>query len=255
MSIAVRDQPPAPAFRRDDVARRIADLIRSDLHAGRLGEQLPYEWDLLRRYNGSRSATREALKLLSDQGMLRRLPCVGTTRRTDRTALRMHQPATRINLVDEQPGAVDKIRGPRMQVETLAHERLEAPAAVAEALEIPVGEDVLFTEALIRIDGTPHRLRSSWVPISRVPGIERDTASGYPPDLLRELLTTDLQFRHLVIEAITADRAVAELLDIELHAATLVNERILVTAEGLPVEFGFTRHRGDRSYFYAVGSA
>jgi GntR family transcriptional regulator len=255
MSIAVRDQPPAANVRRSDVARRIADLIRSDLHAGRLGEQLPYEWDLLRRYNGSRSATREALKLLSDQGMLRRMPCVGTTRRTDRTALRMQQPAATIHLVDEEPGADVRIRGQRMQMETLAYERLEAPAAVAEALEIPVGEEVLFTEALIRIDGTPHRLRSSWVPISRVPGIELGAVSGFPPDLLRELLTTDLQFRRLVIEAITADRAVAELLDIELHAATLVNERILVTAEGLPVEFGFTRHRGDRSYFYAVGSA
>lgn len=258
MSSVARNLPPDTPYRRADVARRIADLIRSDLHAGRLDEQLPYEWDLPRRYNGSRSATREALKLLSDQGVLRRLPGVGTLRRTDRTALRMNQPVTRINTVDAEPAAfaeptVAKIRGPRMQTETLAHEVLEAPLAVAEALEIAVGEDVLFTEALIRIDGTPHRLRSSWIPISRVPGIEKGAVSSYPPDLLRELLSTDLSFRRFVIEAMAADPAVADLLEIEPGMATLVNERIIATIEGLPVEFGFTRHRGDRSYFYAAG--
>jgi GntR family transcriptional regulator len=249
--------PPDAPYRRADIARRTADLIRSDLHAGRLDEQLPYEWDLPRRYNASRSATREALRLLSDQGVLRRLPGVGTLRRTDRTALRMGQPVTRISTVDADPTVIAepldaKIRGPRMQTETLAHEVLEAPAAVAEALEIAVGEDVLFTEALIRIDGTPHRLRSSWIPISRVPGIE-DAVSGYPPDLLRERLSTDLSFRRFVIEAMAADPAVADLLEIEPGMATLVNERIIATAEGLPVEFGFTRHRGDRSYFTAAG--
>jgi DNA-binding GntR family transcriptional regulator len=131
---AARNLPPDPPYRRADVARRIADQIRSDLHAGRLDEQLPYEWDLLRRYIASRGATREALRLLSDQGVLRRLPGVGTLRRVDRTA----------------------------------------------------------------------------------------------------------------------NAAVADLLEIEPGAATLVNERVLETAEGLPIEFGFTRHRGDRSFFYAA---
>jgi GntR family transcriptional regulator len=246
--------PQVSPSRRSDVARRIADLIRSDLHAGRLGEQLPYEWDLPRRYNGSRGATREALKLLSDEGVLRRLPGVGTLRRTDRTALRLNQPMTTISTVDAESKVSDepvssRIRGTRMQVETLAHEVLDAPAAVAEALEIAVGEDVLFTEALIRVDGTPHRLRSSWIPISRAPGIE--SVSGFPPDLLRELLSTELSIRRFVIEAAAADAAVAALLEMEPGMATLVNERIMATADGLPIEFGFTRHRGDRSYFYA----
>jgi GntR family transcriptional regulator len=75
-----------------------------------------------------------------------------------------------------------------------------------------------------------------------------------PPDVLRELLATSLSFRRFVIEATTADAAVAALLQIEPGAAILVNERILETAEGLPVEFGFTRHRGDRSFLYAAGA-
>jgi DNA-binding GntR family transcriptional regulator len=253
VSSGARDLPPDTPYRRADVARRIADLIRSDLHAGRLDEQLPYEWDLLRRYNASRGATREALRLLSDQGVLRRLPGVGTLRRVDRTAIRMHQAAAAINIVDADTMDAGKIGGVRMQIETIAHEHLAAPAAVAEALEIPVGEDVLFTEALIRIDGTPHRLRSSWIPVSRVPEIDHDSVTRLPPDVLRELFSMSLSFRRFVIEATTADAAVADLLEIEPGAATLVNERVLETAEGLPIEFGFTRHRGDRSFFYAAG--
>jgi GntR family transcriptional regulator len=202
---AARDLPPDAPYRRADVARRIADLIRSDLHAGRLNEQLPYEWDLLRRYNASRGATREALRLLSDQGVLRRLPGVGTLRRVDRTAIRMHQAAAAIHIVDADTMDADEIGGARMQAETITHERLAAPVAVAEALEMPVGEDVLFTEALIRIDGTPHRLRSSWIPVSRVPGMNHDSVTRFPPDVLRELLTTSLFFRRFVIEATTVD--------------------------------------------------
>jgi GntR family transcriptional regulator len=251
---AARDLPPDTPYRRADVARRIADLIRSDLHAGRLDEQLPYEWDLLRRYNASRGAMREALRLLSDQGALRRLPGVGTLRRVDRTAIRMHQAASAIHIVDADSVDADEIGGARMKAEKITHERLGAPAAVAEALEISIGEDVLFTEALIHIDGTPHRLRSSWVPVSRVPGLEHESVTSHPPDLLRELLATALSFRRFVIEATTADAAVAGLLKIAPGAAILVNERILETAEGLPVEFGFTRHRGDRSFLYAAGT-
>jgi GntR family transcriptional regulator len=251
---ASRDLPPDTPYRRADVARRIADLIRSDLHAGRLAEQLPYEWDLLRRYTASRGATREALRQLSDQGILRRLPGVGTLRRVDRTAIRIHQAASAIRIVDADSVNADEIGGARMKAETIAHERLGAPAAVAEALEIAVGEDVLFTEALIHIDGTPHRLRSSWVPVSRVPGLDRELVPRHPPDVLRELLATSLSFRRFVIEATTADVAVAALLEIQPGAAVLVNERILQTAEGLPVEFGFTRHRGDRSFLYAAGA-
>jgi GntR family transcriptional regulator len=251
---ATRDLPPDIPYRRADVARRIADLIRSDLHAGRLDEQLPYEWDLLRRYNASRGATREALSLLRDQGVLRRLPGVGTLRRVDRTAIRMRRPASAIHIVDAGSADADQIGGARMRAETIAHERLGAPAAVAEALEIPVGEEVLFTEALIHIDGTPHRLRSSWVPVSRVPGLDHESITPHPPDVLCELLATSLSFRRFVIEATTADVAVAGLLEIKPGSAILVNERILQTAEGLSVEFGFTRHRGDRSFLYAAGA-
>ena len=254
MPSASRDLPPDTPYRRADVARRIADLIRSDLHAGRLAEQLPYEWDLLRRYNASRGATREALRLLSDQGVLRRLPGVGTLRRVDRTAIRMHQAGSTVHIVDADSVDADQIGGARMKAEMIAHERLGAPAAVAEALEIPVGEDVLFSEALIHIDGTPHRLRSSWVPVSRMPGLDLESVPGHPPDVLRELLATSLTFRRFVIEAATADVAVAALLEIQPGAAVLVNERILETAEGLPVEFGFTRHRGDRSFLYAASA-
>lgn len=255
MSSASRDLPPDTSHRRSDVARRIADLIRSDLHAGRLAEQLPYEWDLPRRYNASRGATREALHLLSDQGVLRQLPGVGTFRRVDRTAIMMHKAASSVHIVDADSVVnADEIGGARMKAETVAHERLGAPAAVAEALEIPVGDDVLFTEALIHIDETPHRLRSSWVPVSRVPGLDLESVPRHPPDALRHLLATSLTFRRFVIEAATADVAVAALLEIQPGAAVLVNERILETAEGLPVEFGFTRHRGDRSFLYASGA-
>jgi GntR family transcriptional regulator len=87
-----------------------------------------------------------------------------------------------------------------------------------------------------------------------VPDINHHSVTRFPPDVLRELLTMSLSFRRFVIEATTADAAVADLLQIEPGAATLVNERVLETAEGLPIEFGFTRHRGDRSFFYAAGT-
>ena len=142
-----------------------------------------------------------------------------------------------------------------MQAETIAHERLAAPAAVAEALEIPVGEDVLFTRG-----AHPHRRDTAPAPLELDTGVARaGHGPGFRPAATRRTScascsATSLSFRRFVIEATTADAAVADLLEIEPGAAILVNERVLETAEGLPIEFGFTRHRGDRSFFYAAGA-
>jgi GntR family transcriptional regulator len=242
---------PGRSHQRADAARRFADLVRFDIHSGRFGEQLPYEWDLLRRYGASRAVLREALAGLSDQGVLRRMPGIGTLRRVDSTAISLTQVAAPLQVVDAGSGSAEEIDESRMLVETIAHERSKAPLPVAEALAIAPGDPVLFTESLLHVDGSPHRLRSSWIPLDRVPGVEVAVAGRYPVRVLRDLLGAPLLTRHFLLKAVGADESVATHLGIPAGAALLLSERVIHTKDGLPVEFGFTRHRGDRSHVLA----
>jgi len=129
----------------------------------------------------------------------------------------MHQAASSVHIVDADSVVnADEIGGTRMKAETVAHERLGAPAAVAEALKIPVGEDVLFTEA----SSTSTRHRTGFALAGfRFRGCRAWTWN--PSRATRRtscaslLAHPSLTFRRFVIEAATADVAVAALLEIQ----------------------------------------
>lgn len=83
-------------------------------------------------------------------------------------------------------------------------------------------------------------MRSSWIPLDRMPGLEVAVAGRYPIRVLRDLFGVPLLTPRLLIEVVTADEAVAMHLGIAEDAALLLSERMIHTEDGLPVEFGFT---------------
>lgn len=138
------------ATRRAAAARRVADLVRSDLRAGHFGEQLPYEWDLLRRYACSRAVLRDGLGRLRDEGVLRRVRGVGTLRDARATPVDLALHATPGWLTAPSAGRGGAAVDGHAMVETLSVEQLGAPAPVAEALGTTPGSPVVFTESLVR---------------------------------------------------------------------------------------------------------
>src|SRR4051812_18332741 len=66
--------------RRADRARQVADLLRHQVLAGAFtAGRLPHESQLCHDFGASRNTIREALGLLATEGLIERLPGVGTT--------------------------------------------------------------------------------------------------------------------------------------------------------------------------------
>src|SRR5689334_15219727 len=66
--------------RRADHARQIADVLRHQVLAGAYPDRLlPAEAHLRREFAASRNTVRAALSLLRDEGLVERVPGVGTT--------------------------------------------------------------------------------------------------------------------------------------------------------------------------------
>ncbi|MFH8767748.1 GntR family transcriptional regulator [Streptomyces sp. NPDC017958] len=132
---------------RADRARQLADLLRHQLLTGAFENgTLPHESTLATDYRASRNTVRQALDLLRAEGLVERLPGVGT-----------------VVVAEKYPHGLDRLMG---LAETLReHGRVTnevrtlgpapAPAPVAERLRVPAGADVLYIERLRRLNGLP----------------------------------------------------------------------------------------------------
>lgn len=242
--------------RRSDSARQVADLIRSDIVTNRFHGNLPYEWDIMTMYKATRNVVRDAMAILQGQNLLRRVPGSGTfalapgtsfsvDRKESRVAVRLEPNPSRTSdpkyaekVVEGYPDGVYKC---------INAEVGECPEPVAARLQIAEGASVIYAEVAISLNNERQRLRSSWVPLERVNGIQDESLDCFIPDLIARLAGAETYSKHMLFEAVNADESAALLLGIPENGAVLMTERLNCLQGDVPVEFGFTRHRGDRT--------
>lgn len=92
--------------RREPRYREVADVLIDEIGAGHfgVGDRLPGELELTRRFRVSRHTVREALRLLEQLGMVGRRPGVGTVVRRDQAPVRTHHRLVAINEFLRYPG-------------------------------------------------------------------------------------------------------------------------------------------------------
>ncbi|MBB0246920.1 UTRA domain-containing protein [Streptomyces alkaliphilus] len=224
---------------RADRARQLADLLRHQL----LGEgfptgTLPHESTLATEYRASRNTVRQALDLLRTEGLVERLPGVGT-----------------VVVAEKYPHGLDRLMG---LAETLReHGRVTnevrtmgptpAPAPVAERLRVPPGTDVLYIERLRRLNGLPLSLDLTYLPLdvgATLLDCDLETTDVFR--LLESLTGQRLGHADITLEAVNADAHSAAVLQAPRGAAVLMLERLTHFADGRPVDLEFIRFRGDR---------
>lgn len=222
--------------RRVDAARRFADLIRVGIRSGK-GSGPLVESELQAVYHTSRNTVRAALDLLRQEGLVERVPGVGTF-----AVVRQSR-----HVIDRLQGLSEGIErgGSRVVHEPMAIEIGPAPAIVAAVLGLEPGADALLIERRSFIDGDPVAVGSHWLP----PWAEEAIRDG---DLTRELFSVyeeafgqAVLASQAVIEAVAADAWTADQLRITEGAPLLRFER-RVTCDSWTIEFGFMRCRGDR---------
>lgn len=242
--------------RRSDSARQVADLIRSDIVTNRFHGKLPYEWVLMEMYRSTRNVLRDAMAILQGQNLLRRVAGSGTFALAPGTSFSVDRKEPRVAVkLDPNPArnsdpkyAEKVVEGyPDAVYKCVNAEIGECPESVSARLQIPNGAPVLYVEVAISLNNEKQRLRSSWVPLDRVSGIEEKSLDCFIPDLIAGLMGAETYSKNMLFEAVNADESAAQILGIPVNGAVLMTERLNCVQGDVPVEFGFTRHRGDRT--------
>ncbi|MGW0047782.1 GntR family transcriptional regulator [Nocardia cyriacigeorgica] len=223
---------------RADHARRVADILRQQIHTGAFADTLPGEQDLAAEHQASRNTVREALALLQDEGLIARTPRVGTTvaaRKVD------HGLDTLLGLQETLEG-----RGVvRNEVRTAT--RISAPPAVARRLALEPGTRVVYIERLRFLADLPLSLDLTYLAPEVGPAVlEHDLERTDIFVLLEQISGQSLGSADLAVEAVCADPHTAATLDTPPGSALLMLERLTRLDDGTPVDLEYIRLRGDR---------
>ena len=154
--------------------RQIADDLRSKIESGEIahGAQLPTEAELKDAYSASRNTVRDAIKLLTTRGMVEPRAGQGifvvekinpfvTTLTGDPTTGRGGGEGEIYIAGIAACGRAPTVSDPRVEVQ-------RASAAIADALRIKEGDQVVSRHCQRFIDGVPFSLQTSFYPMSLV---------------------------------------------------------------------------------------
>jgi GntR family transcriptional regulator len=219
--------------------------LAASLDAGRwpAGDQLPTERDLAEHYGCSLITIRRALDELVREGRIERTRGRGTFvlyPRLDRDI------ASRASFAEEM-----RQRGLDPETRLVSARPESAPAAVASALALEPGSPTLYLERLRLASGEPYLLEQVHLPAERFPGLlASDLEHGSLYESLSTRYATQVVRAREALEPVLLRAREARLLGQRRGAPALLIEGIAFDADGVPVEFGRTFVRGDRSRYY-----
>lgn len=206
----------------------------------RRGEFIPCETDLIEFYKVSRTTIRKAIGMLVDEGTMSIVRGRGTIVAPTRLNYRVADLMSFTELMRQQglrPSAID-----------VRISRQRPDKAVAEMLGIGEEETVYEIYRVRTADDEPITINCSYIPARYLDGhdlrsIERKQ-SLYK--VLEEDCHVEIHSTEDAIQAISADRARAEILHVSPGDPLLYIERLAYTKAGEVVEFSRIYIRGDR---------
>ncbi len=230
--------------RRSGVAlwRQIADRIRQIASSGEFDGtgRLPPEIALAERFGVNRHTVRSAIALLVQEGVLRTEQGRGTF---IETRPRLTYPiGTRTRFSEGLAGQADQRRG------VLVSHRVEpADRAVASALNIVAGSDVIMLETRSEADGRPVSCATSWFDAERFSGIEDAfAATGSITATLKAFGVEDYVRKTTTVTARLADGDDIKTLRLSPGAVVLVTEAVNADMTGRSIQYSRTRFAADR---------
>lgn len=205
----------------------------------RAGDPLPSEEELGRIFNVSRMTARHALQALKSQGFASRHKGQGTfvsRPRVEKDIAHLSGFTAEMNALGMKPTS-----------RLLEAETIPAAADLASRLSIPLGSPTFHLRRLRLADEVPVAIEDVWLSQQLFPGIEKLNfirLSLY--QTLREQYGIRVSRADEVLEARSASRREADLLQITPRSSLLVMSRTLWSVDGKPVESAHSLYRGDR---------
>lgn len=228
--------------------RWVHDVLRHELKWGAFPDQvLPSEDALIKRYGVSRGTIRRVMELLSAEGLIERLRGVGTFSLSP--TLLNHGLNVSRDLTQDVNTA-----GTRATIFTTHVERHRSTDFIAGKLGIAPGDEVVIVETTTYLDGFPFSCRNAFLPITLFGERDPDSVDfdRSPYEVLVELTGQHPGDTHIYITAAVADEVVAGILGVAPGSPTLDTNRVIVDAEGRPLEYSLSRARADRVSFQVL---
>jgi GntR family transcriptional regulator len=225
---------PIPLYHQAKVALR--DAIESG--EWQSGEQLPNEDKLAESFGVSKVTVRQALQELATLGYVRREQGRGTF---------VSRP--KFDQGRELTSFSEEMRRHSLTASSRVIEGVltGADGRVAEALQIPPGEQVFSLKRLRLAEGEPMGIQTAYIPVALAPGLAGEDfghASLY--DVLQTRYGLVPAKAHETYSAVPVEAAEAELLNVAPGSPVLAVERITFLPSGKPFEFVESIMRSDR---------
>lgn len=207
------------------------------------GDMIPSELDLCDMHDISRSTIRQTLSELVMEGYLTRRRAKGTVVAAPKIDARFLNKLQSYNEEMRQKGLEPSTRLMNLKV-------LEGVRHINEKLRLEVSEPLIYLERLRCADGEPLVYLETYIPYSIFPLLmKQDFTNGSLYEYMEKLYDKRVSRVVRKLEAVIANAAEAQLLDIAKGAPVCLVKTVAYTAGGEPVEYSVARYRGDRNEF------
>jgi GntR family transcriptional regulator len=223
----------------EEVRRALAERIGS----GQLrpGQRLGAERALAAELGVSRATLRQALAVLEEGGVVRRVP--GRGGGTFVAKGKIERDLSRIVGVPALLRSQGVVAGTRVLSARLA----PADDVAAQALRARPGDLVVDLVRIRLADGSPFSLERAKLPAKRFPGLLELPLGGSVYELIEEHFGTKPHDAVERIEVVLATADEAAILEVEPGAPLMAITRTATDADGEPIEFSRDLFRADRT--------
>ncbi len=221
----------------------IAADLRAQVAASKPGDRLPSDAELCDRYGVSRMTARQAVQLVSGEGLIERKRGAGTFVRHQAVPRELGSP---LSFTESM-----RRRGMTATSRILQSRRIKPSGAERRALGLANGEQARVLERLRLADGVPMAIERAVMPIELAESLDGDLEIGslhaaferldrYPTMALSEVSA-----RH-------PTKRQRDLLDLPAAGIILCESRTISDQDGLPLERTETYYASSRYTFRAV---
>ena len=220
--------------------QQLAGTLRHQIESGKLkpGTMLPPESALTRKFQVSRITARQALDLLTEDGLIVRKQGKGTfvclpTIRQDLRSL-------------EGFAELMATQGAQQVMQVIAFDVVPADHQVAQSLKLSPGEQVLRIKRRHLLKGNAIAYASIFLPICLGQSLTLHQVSTTPIyTLLTQNAHVEIKRASQIVRAVSADQDAAAMLKLPRGAPVLMIERVTYSSTDKPVEYILFFFRGD----------
>ncbi|MFB4284210.1 GntR family transcriptional regulator [Nonomuraea sp. MTCD27] len=223
--------------RHQAVERHLRSRI-ANLHPG---DPVESDADLSALFNVSRMTVRQAAQRLVDEGLIYRVPGVGTFVAEPK----VHRDIARLRSFTEEMARRGAVPGSRM----LSGELRTGTAVELAALHLAPRSKVTHVRRLRLADDKPVAIENVVLPMSCSAVLNEDLEHSSLHEALRALGEIPTSATGTLV-AVNADAEDAKLLQVDPGSALLVEERLILNQNGQPLERTQTRYLGDEFVFH-----